>query len=110
MDAKSKRKLLKKRRWHNESIPDLQAILAIMKKYPKNHFHIEGYTDNIGYPAKNLKLSQQRAESVRQYFINNGVAVKRLDAKGYGHTRPKTSNATAKGRKRNRRIEVLVVK
>ncbi|EAY27198.1 PorP/SprF family type IX secretion system membrane protein [Microscilla marina] len=94
---------------NDESIPDLKAILAIMKKYPKNKFNIEGHSDNVGNAANNLRLSQQRANSVRQYFVNNGIAASRLIAKGYGQTRPEVSNATAAGRKKNRRIEVLVV-
>jgi len=71
---------------------------------------IRGYTDNIGSWKYNLRLSQKRAEAVRQYLINRGIDPKRLRAVGYGEANPIATNATAKGRAENRRIEFVRIK
>lgn len=69
---------------------------------------IEGHTDNTGAAAFNTKLSQGRAEAVREYLVKKGVAADRLAAKGYGPTRPIGDNKTAKGREENRRVEFMI--
>jgi OOP family OmpA-OmpF porin len=69
---------------------------------------IAGHTDNSGDSASNLALSQQRADSVRNYLVQQGVAPGMLVAKGYGDTRPVASNDTDEGKFRNRRIEFTV--
>lgn len=69
---------------------------------------IAGHTDNVGDSASNMTLSQQRADSVRDYLIQRGVAPEQLTSKGYGDTRPVASNDTDEGRFRNRRIEFNV--
>jgi len=66
---------------------------------------INGHTDNTGDSAANMALSQQRADTVRNYLIQQGVPSSMLVAKGYGDTRPITSNDTDEGKFRNRRIE-----
>jgi OOP family OmpA-OmpF porin len=69
---------------------------------------IEGYTDNVGSAASNMKLSQRRANAVRDYIVKNfKVDRKRLVAKGYGEAKPIADNATAEGRAHNRRIEAV---
>jgi hypothetical protein len=78
-----------------------------------NHQHIarvrvEGHTDDTGGPAYNMDLSKRRAESVRQYLIERGVAPQRLESVGYGPTRPIASNRTARGRETNRRVEFAI--
>ncbi|MFH2010377.1 MAG: OmpA family protein [bacterium] len=70
---------------------------------------IQGHTDNRGKPAFNTQLSQARADAVRDYLVRNGVAPDRLEAKGYGPTRPKVPNITPGGRARNRRVEFRIV-
>lgn len=70
---------------------------------------IEGHTDNRGNPAKNLRLSRARAVSVLRYLVKRGVARRRLTAVGYGHTRPKVPNTSAKNRAINRRVEFIIV-
>lgn len=70
---------------------------------------IDGHTDSRASEAYNLMLSQQRAESVRQYLISKGVPAKRLLAKGYGESQPRASNKTEKGRQENRRVEFKIV-
>ena len=69
---------------------------------------IEGHTDAVGGEAKNLKLSQGRAEAVRAYLVKKGVEADRLDAKGYGESRPIADNKTAQGRESNRRVEFVI--
>lgn len=67
---------------------------------------VGGHTDNVGRPANNLRLSQQRAEAVRAYLITKGVKADRLVAKGFGGTQPIADNKTAAGRAKNRRVEL----
>lgn len=70
---------------------------------------IEGHTDSTGNDRANLKLSQDRAESVRQYLISAGVAADRLDSRGFGESYPVQSNDTEEGRAANRRVEFIIV-
>lgn len=65
---------------------------------------LEGHTDSVGSDAFNLALSQRRADAVRQYLVDKGVAGSRLTAIGYGETMPEADNATAEGRAANRRV------
>jgi outer membrane protein OmpA-like peptidoglycan-associated protein len=69
---------------------------------------IEGYTDSTGSDATNQRLSQQRAEAVRDYLVSKGVKRERIEARGFGEDRPMTSNATASGRAMNRRVEIVI--
>jgi outer membrane protein OmpA-like peptidoglycan-associated protein len=68
---------------------------------------IGGHTDNQGKPEANLKLSQDRAQSVQKYLESKGVAAGQLTAKGYGDTKAKADNATVAGRQENRRVEFV---
>lgn len=87
----------------------LNQDVTILGKYPNKRIEIAGYTDNIGTVDYNLKLSLQRAETVRKYFITHGVAANRLTVKGYGMADPIASNATDAGRSKNRRIELHIL-
>jgi outer membrane protein OmpA-like peptidoglycan-associated protein len=71
------------------------------------HVAINGYTDSIGSEAYNLKLSQRRADAVRGFLVNKGVAASRLTTKGFGKADPVASNATPEGRAQNRRVELV---
>ncbi|MBN1984202.1 MAG: OmpA family protein [Chitinivibrionales bacterium] len=84
----------------------LDEIAESLVEWPEVRVEIQGHTDNTGKPAKNLELSQQRAETVRQYLIGKGVAADRLTAVGYGKERPIADNKTASGRAQNRRVEL----
>ena len=86
--------------------PLLDDVVRILKSNPGMRLEIQGHTDNVGSARYNMKLSQKRAEAVRQYLIQRGIAPSRLKAVGYGMTRPVTSNATAEGRAKNRRVEL----
>ncbi|MBK8806342.1 MAG: OmpA family protein [Bacteroidales bacterium] len=70
---------------------------------------IGGHTDNVGDDASNQKLSEGRANTVRDYLIGKGIAANRIIAKGYGETQPVADNATDEGRQKNRRTEVIVI-
>ena len=90
------------------SYPIIDQIAAIMDLNPEYTLTIKGYTDNVGREDFNLKLSQQRADAVKTYLINKGVAADRLIAEGYGEASPVATNNTSKGRALNRRVEFEV--
>ncbi len=92
-----------------KTIETLNAVVAIMVDYPTAEFDIEGHTDSVGSAASNMKLSQKRAEAVVEYLKSHGVKSK-LNAKGYGETKPIASNRTRSGRAKNRRVEINLVK
>jgi outer membrane protein OmpA-like peptidoglycan-associated protein len=86
----------------------LNTLLPILRKNPNTHLEIAGHADNVGAQDYNLALSQRRAETVKNYFIARGVAEQHLVARGYGSSLPIADNATAEGRQRNRRTEIIV--
>jgi outer membrane protein OmpA-like peptidoglycan-associated protein len=89
--------------------PLLNTVQRAIKTFGEPDVIIEGHTDSTGAEAMNQQLSRSRAESVKQYFIHNGVlSASKVIAKGYGSSRPLASNATAKGRAINRRIDVII--
>lgn len=100
----------------NKSVVKTQAefildnIAKIMNENDDFNFIIEGHTDNTGVAEHNLQLSQERADAIKAYLIRKGVKAKRLEAKGYGQTRPIESNDTERGREINRRVEINVGK
>ncbi len=89
-----------------EALGILDKIIVQLKAYPKVRLEIRGYTDNLGRRTANIRLSQKRAESVRNYFARNNVNIGRLVAIGFGPDNPIASNRTARGRAQNRRIEL----
>ncbi|HEY6900486.1 MAG TPA: OmpA family protein, partial [Puia sp.] len=84
----------------------LAQLASLLQAHPDWHLTIEGHTDNSGTAAKNLVLSQKRADAVRQFLINRGVPAARLTATGYGPSHPIADNKTPKGRAANRRVEL----
>ena len=84
----------------------LDAIVEIMKKNTKATFAIGGHTDSSGKASSNLKLSEKRANVVKDYLVRNGVNASNLTAKGYGIAYPIDSNKTRAGRANNRRVEI----
>jgi len=93
-----------------ESYSALQNIVDIMKEYPNAAFHIGGHTDSSGRDAYNMKLSKERAASVKDYLITIGMDGSRLSSEGYGEEKPIATNATAAGRQQNRRVEISLQK
>ncbi|MFO0599797.1 MAG: putative Ig domain-containing protein [Myxococcaceae bacterium] len=92
------------------SFPLLDEVAAVLAAHPEvKSIRIEGHTDASGVAANNLKLSEARAQSVRTYLVGHGVAPERLEARGFGQTRPIADNATSEGREKNRRVEFIVL-
>lgn len=89
-----------------ESEEALMSIVDIMEEYSNTTFHIEGHTDSTGAAAYNEQLSRERAESVKQFLVENGISEDRLTSEGYGESRPIATNNTAAGREENRRVEI----
>jgi len=83
----------------------LMSALKVLQDFPDVRMEIQGHTDNVGDDAQNMALSQARADAVRQWFIDHGIAADRLIAKGYGETQPVADNATPDGQAQNRRVE-----
>ena len=92
-----------------ESYPALNELVAGLKAKPGLVIEIAGHTDNVGKPESNQKLSEDRANAVRDYLMKHGIEEKRVTAKGYGDTQPVASNATPQGRQENRRTEVRII-
>lgn len=91
------------------STDDINKLGEFMQTYPTTTTVIEGHTDSVGSAALNKGLSQRRAEAVRDYLIKNySIDPNRIKAVGYGSERPVADNATAEGRKMNRRTEAAV--
>jgi len=91
-----------------ESQEQLNNIAAIMNAYPKVRVKVGGYTDNVGDPAANQKLSQDRAEAVKAELVKRGVAADRLTTEGYGDQHAVADNTTEAGRAANRRVSMRV--
>lgn len=86
----------------------LKSVAIVVKEYDKTNINIAGYTDSVGDSNYNLRLSQQRAESVSDYLISEGVKSSRIRTYGYGEVNPIASNKTEGGRNLNRRVEITL--
>jgi outer membrane protein OmpA-like peptidoglycan-associated protein len=90
------------------SYPVLEEILKSAVVAEGLKLGIYGHTDNVGDPNKNQVLSEQRANSVKQYLISKGLTEQRVESKGFGDTQPLVDNATAAGRAKNRRVQIVL--
>lgn len=86
----------------------LSKVAGILLAYPGLNIAVGGYTDNVGGDEMNQRLSEHRADSVRDYLVQQGVATNSLSSKGFGNTLPVASNDNSAGRQQNRRVELLV--
>ncbi|EOW6645343.1 OmpA family lipoprotein [Cronobacter muytjensii] len=86
----------------------LTGVAMVLKEYPKTAVNVLGYTDSTGGQALNMKLSQQRAESVASALITQGVAANRIRTSGMGPANPVASNSTEEGKAQNRRVEITL--
>ena len=86
----------------------LSRFSGLVAAHPGLKFEVEGHTDNLGKPESNLKLSEIRAEAVRDYLVQAGLSPDAILAKGLGDADPIASNNTNDGRARNRRVEIIV--
>ncbi|KAB2325505.1 OmpA family protein [Betaproteobacteria bacterium SCN1] len=90
-----------------ESLTILDKAVETLKAWGDVKVEVAGHTDSVSSDAYNLDLSQRRAETVRAYLIDKGVAADRLSAKGYGESQPVADNKTEEGRFKNRRVELI---
>ena len=90
------------------SYGDVKNLADFMKQYPATNVEVAGHTDSVGPDAYNQKLSQRRADAVKQVLVKDGVAANRVTSVGYGESRPVADNATEAGRAVNRRVEASV--
>ena len=88
---------------------ELSKLAKLMEANPTLRIELGGHTDDVGADAANLKLSDQRAQAVRDNLIAAGIDAARITAKGYGETKPVATNDTDEGRALNRRTEVTVL-
>jgi outer membrane protein OmpA-like peptidoglycan-associated protein len=86
----------------------LAKVAGILLAYPGLNIEVGGYTDNVGGDDMNQKLSENRAGSVRDYLVQEGVTTNSVTARGFGNTMPVASNDNSAGRQQNRRVELLV--
>jgi outer membrane protein OmpA-like peptidoglycan-associated protein len=86
----------------------LAKVAGILLAYPGLDIAVGGYTDNVGGDAMNQKLSENRAGSVRDYLVQQGVATNSVSARGFGNSLPVASNDSSSGRQQNRRVELVV--
>lgn len=93
-----------------ESAPELDRLVVNLNENPKMVIEVQGHTDNTGSKEINAKLSQDRADAVREYFISKGIEPDRIGSKGFGEAKPVATNDTDEGRQKNRRVEFVIVK
>lgn len=91
------------------SFASLDELSEVLNKVNWNLI-LSGHTDNVGSEDFNLKLSTKRAEAVKNYLINKGIAAERITAKGFGESMPIAPNDTEENRALNRRVEFFIVK
>jgi outer membrane protein OmpA-like peptidoglycan-associated protein len=87
---------------------ELREMAGVFNRYSDTSIVVEGHTDSIGTDAYNQRLSERRASAVANFLQDQGVRGSRIDAYGYGESRPRASNGTASGRQQNRRVEIYV--
>jgi outer membrane protein OmpA-like peptidoglycan-associated protein len=87
----------------------LESTVKGLQKYDTVKVEISGHTDNVGGLEYNDKLSQARADAVRDYLIKKGIATDRITAVGYGYSKPRATNSTPAGKAQNRRIEISII-
>ncbi len=92
-----------------ESYPELDRLAQFMDAQPSLKIRLEGHTDVIGESGKNMTLSLERVQAVKQYMVNKGVDPTRIHTKGYGDTRPLITKGTTEDRKINRRVEFVIL-
>ena len=86
----------------------IDRLAQLMNVYPERSVRIEGHTDSVGDDAANQQLSERRAKAVRDAVLARGIDAARVEAVGYGETRPIADNTTPLGRQKNRRIAIVL--
>ncbi len=91
------------------ALDNLAEVIELLQSEPDKKIRIEGHTDSVGAAATNLRLSEERANAVRDTLVNNGVSADRLTTLGLGEVLPIDSNETEQGRSNNRRVDVILL-
>lgn len=94
----------------NTSFESLSELSDVLKKRTQYKLEISGHTDNVGIAATNLQLSKDRANAIKNFLVKKGIPANRLVAQGFGQTKPIGDNKTDKGRQKNRRVEMKIIK
>lgn len=94
---------------NEQSEESLKKLVKIFEEYPNTNILLEGHTDNTGRSEYNMSLSEKRANSVRQFLMEEGISNNRLTTKWYGEEQPKHDNSTEEGRSKNRRVELAIM-
>ena len=92
-----------------ESFAELNTLIVLLMENPGLRVEIGGHTDNVGNAEYNMTLSQQRADAVKNYLVEKGIAANRLVSKGYGFSNPIADNDTEQNRAKNRRTEIKII-
>jgi outer membrane protein OmpA-like peptidoglycan-associated protein len=87
---------------------EIDRVAAVLNRYPETVIRVEGHTDSRGSEDYNMKLSERRANAVKNLLIQRGVAATRLEVVGFGKTMPVVGNETEAGRQKNRRVEIKI--
>ncbi len=95
-------------RLKQELIPTLDSLANFLRKELKSDVNVSGHTDNSGKEDYNLTLSSQRAELVAEFLLDRGVDPERVNFMGMGSSQPMLPNDTPEGRRKNRRVEILI--
>ena len=93
-----------------ESYKQLDKAAKILKAYPNMAIELSAHTDNVGGYNYNIKLSEERAYSAREYLLSKGIEGARIQPKGYGEVKPIATNNNEAGRQQNRRVEFRILK
>ena len=101
---KGRAKLLK------ESYGELDNVYKMLTENPRMAIQLEGHTDNAGSPKANLKLSEDRVNTVREYLVEKGIKKSRIEIKAFGGSKPIANNSLEDGRVKNRRVEIRILK
>lgn len=88
---------------------EIDRVAEVLNKYPQTRIRIEGHTDSTGSEDYNLKLSQQRAEAVKNALVTRGIDSARIETVGLGESSPIADNTTEAGRQMNRRVKVVII-
>jgi outer membrane protein OmpA-like peptidoglycan-associated protein len=93
----------------SDAYKKLDYVVRLLNKNPNMFIELNGHSDAIGNPERNLKQSKQRALSAKDYLISRGINPNRINAKGYSNTKPVIDNMSEEGRQLNRRVDIKVL-